>query len=105
MSGFNYRVVEKLRPELEVAFMGYDCDAIASSPGKVRLAALRAFNHPGKIDDIISMGERLAGSDWEDFKAELTGPSALEFMETLGFVGACKLMLPGPQHRPGLCQA
>ena len=87
VSGFNYRVVQALHPDLEGAFMDYDCDAIAKSPGKVRRDALLFFRNERKIDAIISTAVRLADSDWEEFKAELTGPSSLEFMETLGFVG------------------
>ena len=54
VSGFRFQVVAKLHPELEVAFKGYDCDAIANSPGQVRRDALRIFHHERKIDAIIS---------------------------------------------------
>ena len=62
VSGLSPRVVENI-PRLGAALMDYDCDAIANSPGKVRLAALRILNNEPKIDAIISMGERLADSD------------------------------------------
>ena len=42
VAGFRYQVVEKLHPRLGVAFMGYDCDAIAKSPGEVRRALVDA---------------------------------------------------------------
>ena len=87
VSGFNASVVQALYPKFDEAFMDYDCDAIAKSHGRVRRDALLFFRNERKIDAIIATAVRLAGSDWEDFKAELTGPSSLEFMETLGFVG------------------
>ena len=87
VSGFNASVVQALHPDLEGAFMAYDCDAIAKFPEEVREAALQVIHNEKKMDAIISAAVRLADSDWEEFKAELTGPSSLEFMETLGFVG------------------
>ena len=54
----------------------------------MRRDALRFFRNEPKIDAIIATAVRLADSDWEDFKAELTVPSTLTFIATLGpFMG------------------
>ena len=87
VSGFRYRVVESLHPELRLAFWGYDCDAIARSPEKVRDAALHVFGNKRKINGIIKTAIRLADSDWDEFKANATGLSHIAFLMRLPFIG------------------
>ena len=88
VTGYRVSIVEAKYPRLNVAFMDYDCDAIAKFPEEVREAALQVIHNEKKMDAIISTAVRLADSDWEEFKAELTGPLPLSAIASLGlFMG------------------
>ena len=70
-AGFNAKILSGLFLRLEIAFKGWDYEAILRDKEAVRASALQIFHHAGKIDAILKAAEFLHKHGWDSVKAHL----------------------------------
>ena len=70
-AGFKVVILRTLFQRLEIAFNGWDYEAILRDKETVRASALQVFHHAGKIDAILKAAEFIRKHGWDSVKANL----------------------------------
>jgi hypothetical protein len=85
-AGMRERVIRGLFGELTMAFEHFVPELVCRHELSVRRRALRHFNHPGKVDAILSIARRVAMMSGDEISSALVS-SPEQFLQSLPFIG------------------
>lgn len=85
-TGLNNRVVECKHEELSSIFFYWEADRVSENSGFCREQSLRVFNHPGKINSIISVASLISDRGFSSMKEEFF-KNGEEYFVRLPFIG------------------
>lgn len=84
--GMREAVIRSKWDDLRAAFLGFKAADVCHGEVQVRADALAVFNHPGKVDAVLSIARILLADGWGAVKEsiDVSGP---DYLETFPWVG------------------